>query len=104
MDLLVQSANSRHQPLLQVTGRMLCVCCITAVMSTPPQATPQFCTPLLPPPRITDQALDQLMGMAEDMGDELATQNKQLDRINAKAEVQDRNISEFNRRIHKQLK
>ena len=63
-------------------------------------------SPPLPtsPSRITDQALDQLMGMAEDMGDELVTQNKQLDRINAKAEVQDRNISDFNRRIHKQLK
>lgn len=44
------------------------------------------------------------MGMAEDMGDELVTQNKQLERINAKAEVQDRNITDFNRRIHKQLK
>ena len=63
-------------------------------------------SPPLPtsPSRITDQALDQLMGMAEDMGDELVTQNKQLERINAKAEVQDRNITDFNRRIHKQLK
>ena len=54
--------------------------------------------------KITDQALDQLMGMAEDMGDELGVQNKQLDRINAKAEVHDRNITDFNRRIHNQLK
>ena len=44
------------------------------------------------------------MGMAEDMGDELGVQNKQLDRINAKAEVHDRNITDFNRRIHNQLK
>ena len=53
--------------------------------------------------RITDQALDQLMGMAEDMGDELSTQNKQLDRINAKAEVQDKTLTQFNQRIRKQL-
>ena len=82
--------------------------------SPPPPLTPSFLPlssspslplpPFSPPSRITDQALDQLMGMAEDMGDELATQNKQLDRINAKAEVHDRNISDFNRRIHNQLK
>jgi hypothetical protein len=53
--------------------------------------------------KITDQALDQLMGMATDMGDELSKQNKQLDRINKKAEFQDRNISDFNRRIKNQL-
>lgn len=72
-------------------------------LPSPPLPTPPSFSPPLPS-RITDQALDQLMGMAEDMGDELTTQNKQLDRINAKAEVHDKNISDFNRRIHKQLK
>ena len=44
------------------------------------------------------------MGMAEDMGDELAVQNKQLDHINAKAEVHDVVLTDFNERIHNQLK
>ena len=70
-------------------------------MSSSPLSSP----PSLPPlSRITDQALDQLMGMAEDMGGELTTQNKQLDRINAKAQVQDTTLTHLNQRIHKQLK
>ena len=43
------------------------------------------------------------MGLAEDMGDELGKQNKQLDKINAKAEVQDANLTQFNQRIRRQL-
>ena len=53
--------------------------------------------------RITDQAVDQLMGLAVDVGDELGRQNKQLEKINAKAEKQDKNITDVNRRIRKQL-
>ena len=47
--------------------------------------------------------IGNLRNMAMDMGNELTTQNKCLDRINAKANVNEARIQEANKRANKLL-
>lgn len=47
--------------------------------------------------------LDNLHGIATDMGDELDRQNKQLGRINQKAEVNVGHLGSANQRMRRQL-
>ena len=48
--------------------------------------------------------LGNLKGVAQEMGNELDRQNKQLDRINDKTETQNANVTHINQRIRQQLK
>ena len=45
-----------------------------------------------------------MKGIAQDMGNELDRQNKQIDRLNTKVHNQDDNLTSFNKRIRQQLK
>ena len=53
--------------------------------------------------RAVGNILDNLQGIAVDMGDELERQNDQLGRINQKAAVDATHIGQANRRIQNQL-
>ena len=53
--------------------------------------------------RAVGDILGNLKGIAEDMGSELDRQNKQLDRINKKADVNTAHLDQANTRIRKQL-
>ena len=53
--------------------------------------------------RAVGDVLGNLKGIATDMGDELDRQNKQLDRINKKGDVNIVHLEQANSRIRKQL-
>ena len=54
-------------------------------------------------PSAVGNILDNLHGIAVDMGDELDRQNKQLERVNRKAEVNEVHIGQANYRMRQQL-
>ena len=58
---------------------------------------------LLPMCRAVGDILGNLKGIATDMGGELDRQNKQLDRINKKGDVNIVHLEQANSRIRKQL-
>ena len=53
--------------------------------------------------RVVGGVLGNLKGMAQDMGDELDRQNKQIERVDKKAEVHDIHLKQANQRIRRQL-
>lgn len=53
--------------------------------------------------RVVEGVLGNLKGMAQEMGSELDRQNKQIDRLDKKAEVHDIHLKQANQRIHQQL-
>lgn len=53
--------------------------------------------------RVVGGVLGNLKGMAQEMGDELDRQNKQIDRLDKKAQVHDVHLKQANQRIRRQL-
>ena len=53
--------------------------------------------------RAVANVLGNLKGLAQDMGNELDRQNKQIERLNYKAQVQNDHIIPINQRIRRQL-
>ena len=53
--------------------------------------------------RVVGDVLGNLKGMAQDMGDELDRQNKQIERVDRKAQVHDIHLKQANQRIRRQL-
>ena len=53
--------------------------------------------------RAVSDVLGNLKGIATDMGGELDRQNKQLDRVNRKADVNVAHLDQANARIRRQL-
>ena len=53
--------------------------------------------------RAVSDVLGNLKGIATDMGGELDRQNKQLDRVNRKADVNVVHLDQANQRIRRQL-
>jgi len=53
--------------------------------------------------RVVGDVLGNLKGMAQDMGDELDRQNKQIERLDKKAQVHDIHLKQANQRIRRQL-
>lgn len=53
--------------------------------------------------RVVEGVLGNLKGMAQEMGSELDRQNKQVDRLDKKAQVHDIHLKQANRRIRRQL-
>jgi len=53
--------------------------------------------------RAVADVLGNLKGIAQEMGNELDRQNKQLDRLNDKVQTQDDRITPLNKRIRRQL-
>ena len=53
--------------------------------------------------RVVGGVLGNLKGMAQEMGSELDRQNKQIDRLDRKAEVHDIHLKQANQRIRRQL-
>ena len=54
--------------------------------------------------RAVADALRSMKGIAQDMGNELDRQNKQINRLNTKVQNQDDNFRPINQRIQRQLK
>lgn len=53
--------------------------------------------------RVVGGVLGNLKGMAQEMGSELDRQNKQIDRLDKKAQVHDIHLKQANQRIRRQL-
>ena len=53
--------------------------------------------------RVVEGVLGNLKGMAQEMGGELDRQNKQIDRLDKKAQVHDVHLKQANQRIRRQL-
>ena len=53
--------------------------------------------------RVVEDVLGNLKGMAQEMGGELDRQNKQIDRLDKKAQVHDIHLKQANQRIRRQL-
>ena len=53
--------------------------------------------------RVVGDVLGNLKGMAQEMGSELDRQNKQIDRLEQKAQVHDMHLKQANQRIRRQL-
>ena len=53
--------------------------------------------------RVVGDVLGNLKGMAQEMGSELDRQNKQIDRLDKKAQIHDIHLKQANQRIRQQL-